>query len=133
LLCSSMTADDVKATLDLTIHNTGMKAPEIIRPRLLSDNGPCYILKELAEYLEDQKMKNSRGRLFHPQIQGKIERYHCLMKNIILLDNCYLPQELETRISEWFDYYNNHRYHESLGNITPSEKYKELENNKYKE
>ncbi|RKX80657.1 MAG: hypothetical protein DRP60_02640, partial [Spirochaetes bacterium] len=43
--------------------------------------------------------------------QGKIERYHRSMKNILLLDNYYLPQELEARIAEWVDYYNNRRYH----------------------
>ena len=132
-LCKSMAAEDVKATLDLAILNTGMRAPKIIKPRLLSDNGPCYISKELKSYLEDQDMTHSRGRPFHPQTQGKIERYHRSMKNVILLDNYYLPQELEYRIKEWVDYYNNHRYHESLGNITPSEKYDGLENKIFKE
>jgi len=94
LLCSSMTAEDVIATIDLAILNTGMKASKIIKPRLLSDNGPCYISKELKNYLKDQDMTHSRGRPFHPQTQGKIERYHRSMKNIILLDNYYLPQEL---------------------------------------
>ena len=50
------------------------------------------------------------------------------MKNMILLDNYYLPSELEYRISQRVDYYNNHRYHESLNNITPSDKYDGLEN-----
>ena len=55
--------------------------------------------------------------------QGKIERYHRSMKNIILLDNYYLPMHLEAEISRWVKYYNNERYHESLGNITPRDKY----------
>jgi len=97
-----MTADDVKATLDLAILSTGMKADKVIqRPRLLSDNGHCYISGELKEYLEGQEMLHTRGRPFHPQTQGKIERYHRSMKNIIHLDNYYLPQELEARIAEW--------------------------------
>ena len=97
-------------SLSTTLANTGMKADKIIqRPRLLSDNGPCYISGELKEYLKDQKMFHTRGRPFHPQTQGKIERYHRSMKNIIHLDNYYLPQELEVRISEWVDYYNNSR------------------------
>ena len=128
-LCTSMTADDVKSTLDQAILNTGMKAEKIIpKPRLLSDNGPCYISSELKDYLKGQKMLHTRGRPFHPQTQGKIERYHRSMKNIIHLDNYYLPQELEARIAEWMEYYNNHRYHESLGNITPTDKYKGREN-----
>lgn len=127
-LCTSMTADDVKATLDLAILNTGMKAKEIVQnPRLLSDNGPCYISGELKKYLKANEMDHTRGRPFHPQTQGKIERYHRSMKNIILLDNYYLPMHLEARIAEWVEYYNNHRYHESLGNIIPSDKYDGLE------
>ena len=55
--------------------------------------------------------------------QGKIERYHRSMKNIILLDHYYTPSELEERIREWVDYYNNHRYHEAINNVTPADKY----------
>lgn len=123
-LCTQMTAEEVTMTLDEAIAATGVKAESIVRrPRLLSDNGPCYISDHLKEYLKDQKVNHTRGRPFHPQTQGKIERYHRSMKNIIRLDNYYLPGELESRIGEWVDYYNNHRYHESLGNITPADKY----------
>ena len=55
--------------------------------------------------------------------QGKIERYHRSMKNIILLDKYYSPSELEYQIQMWIDYYNNERYHEAIGNITPRDKY----------
>ena len=114
-LCTSMTSDDVKITLDAAILETGVKAQMIIkRLRLLSDNGSCYISGNLKEYLEDQKIVHTRARPFHPQTQGKIECYHRSMKNIIHLDNYYLPQELESRIAEWVEYYNNYRYHESL-------------------
>jgi transposase InsO family protein len=53
--------------------------------------------------------------------QGKIERYHRSMKNLLLLEFYYLPQELEQRIGEWVQYYNHHRYHESPDNLTPAD------------
>ncbi len=43
------------------------------------------------------------------------------MKNLLLLEFYYLAQELEQRIGEWVDYYNHHRYHESLDNLTPAD------------
>lgn len=55
--------------------------------------------------------------------QGKIERYFRPMKNLILLDIYYSPEELGSRIGEWVDYYNNHRYHEAIDNVTPSDRY----------
>ncbi len=123
-LCSSMSAEDVKATLDIAIEFTGVDDAEVVqRTRLLSDNGPCYISKSLQEYLEANCMDHTRGKPFHPMTQGKIERYNRSMKNILLLDNYYLPMELEARIEEWVVYYNEQRYHESLGNITPRDKY----------
>ena len=55
--------------------------------------------------------------------QGKIERYHRSMKNRILLENYYLPGQLEQSIAEFVEYYNNCRYHESLDNLTPADVY----------
>jgi putative transposase len=123
-LCSSMTAEDMKSTIDLAIINTGMMAKTIVpRPRLLSDNGPCYVSGELADYLDELEMDHVRGAPYHPQTQGKIERYHRSLKNILLLDNYYSPSELEAMIGQWVEYYNNRRYHEAIGNITPSDMY----------
>jgi len=90
---------------------------------LLSDNGPCYISQNLKEYLDYQGMEHTRSAPYHPQTQGKIERYHRSMKNIIKLQNYYLPGELEYEIDKFVKYYNNERYHESLNNVTPADKY----------
>ena len=58
---------------------------------------------------------NLRGAPYHPQTQGKIERWHQTLKNRILLENYYLPGDLENQISAFVDHYNNQRYHESIG------------------
>jgi len=64
-----------------------------------------------------------KTRVYHPMTQGKIERYHRSMKNLILLDHYYSPTELTKSIREWVDYYNHHRYHEAINNVTPADKY----------
>jgi putative transposase len=68
-------------------------------------------------------MTHTRGKPYHQMTQGKIERYHCSMKNQILLENYYLPGQLEARLAEFVDYYNSRRYHESLNNLTPADMY----------
>ncbi len=121
-LTTTMGADDVKLTLDDAIGRTG--ADQVVvkhRPRLLSDNGPCYLSKELKEYLKERKMQHTRGAPYHPQTQGKIERYHRSMKNVVKLENYYYPWELEKAIGQFVDYYNHQRYHESLDNVTPAD------------
>lgn len=121
-LCSNMKVDDVKRTVDTAI----VKAKLITKqpPRLLSDNGSCYIATELKSYLKDQhQMEQVHGRPNHPQTQGKIERYHRTMKNVVKLDNYYTSEELENALEKFVHTYNNERYHESLQNLTPADVY----------
>lgn len=123
-LCSGMSADDVKATIDDAIAISGVDHVYVNhRPRLLSDNGPCYISGELKQYLADQGFTHTRGKPYHPMTQGKIERYHRSMKNVLLLDNYYSPDDLITEIGKFVEHYNHRRYHESLDNVTPADAY----------
>ena len=55
--------------------------------------------------------------------QGKIERWHQTLKNRILLENYYLPGDLEGQIEAFVGHYNHRRYHESLNNLTPADVY----------
>lgn len=121
-LFKTMAAVDVKDVLDLALAETGVDQVKVKnRPRLLSDNGPCYVSDELRKYLEDKGLTHTRGAPYHPQTQGKIERYHRTMKNRVLLQHYYLPQELEAEVAVFVEYYNNERVHESLGNVTPAD------------
>ncbi len=119
-LSATMAATDVQETLDEAVAKTGIEQVKVkLKPRLLSDNGPCYLSKELKAYLEDREIKHVKSAPYHPQTQGKIERYHRSLKNVVTLENYYFPGELKIAISEFVDYYNNRRYHESLNNLTP--------------
>ncbi len=123
-LCTNMRAEDVTDTLDLALAASGCdKATALHKPRLLSDNGPSYIAGELAEYIEAQKMSHVCGAPMHPQTQGKIERWHQTLKNRILLENYFLPGDLEIQIEAFVEHYNHQRYHESLSNVTPADAY----------
>jgi transposase InsO family protein len=55
--------------------------------------------------------------------KGKIERWHQTLKNRILLENYYLPGDLEAQVAAFVAHYNHQRYHESLNNLTPAEVY----------
>ena len=120
-LCASMSAPDVMDTVNDALAITGLSRNQM--PRLLSDNGPCYISGEFRKYLSTMGIKQINGKPCHPQTQGKIERYHRTMKNVIKLDNYYSPEDLMEAITKFVDYYNNERYHESLNNLTPSDVY----------
>ena len=65
-LCTTMNADDVSATLDIALAASGCDSVTVLhKPRLLSDNGPCYIAGDLAEYLEENGMDHVRGCLLY--------------------------------------------------------------------
>ncbi len=123
-LCTTMTAEDVTATLDLALKAAGLDQVTVVhRPRLLSDNGASYISGDLAKWLQSQAMDHVRGAPYHPMTQGKIERWHQTLKNRILLENYYLPGDLEAQIDAFVADYNHLRYHESLGNLAPADVY----------
>lgn len=123
-LCSTMKAKDVTDTLELALETSGCDQANVVhKPRLLSDNGSSYISGDLASWLGSKGMSHTRGAPNHPQTQGKIERWHQTMKNRVLLENYYLPGDLEQQIGKFVEYYNHLRYHEAIGNVTPADKY----------
>lgn len=123
-LCTTMKADDVTATLEEALAQSGLDHINVLhKPRLLSDNGSSYVSGDLAEWLDNHDITHIRGAPYHPQTQGKIERWHQTLKNRVLLENYYLPGELEAEIANFVDHYNHRRYHESLNNLTPADVY----------
>jgi len=119
-LAPTMGASDVEETLELALEKSGLEKVRVRhRPRLLSDNGPAYLSKDLKKFLKRKDIDHIRGAPYHPQTQGKIERWHRSMKNVVKLQNYYSPSQLAEAIEDFVEYYNNQRYHESLDNMTP--------------
>ena len=77
------------------------------------------VSSELRSWLAENGVPHTRGKPYHPMTQGKIERWHRTLKDRILLNNYYLPEDLERQIDAFVRHYNTNRYHESLNNLTP--------------
>jgi putative transposase len=123
-LAKTMETSDVEHTLDIAREFTGVDHVKgKLRPRLLSDNGSSFTSKALALYLKQHQIKHIHSAPYHPQTQGKIERWHRSMKNIVKLDTYFFPWDLRQAIGNFVDYYNDHRYHESLDNMIPADVY----------
>ena len=58
---------------------------------------------------------------FHPQTNGKLERYHQTLKRDVNQVPYDLPDDLEAAIAAFVSYCNYQRYHKALGNLTPSD------------
>ena len=58
---------------------------------------------------------------FHPQTNGKLERYHQTLKQEVNQVPYEFPSDLETALVDFVSYYNFRRYHIALGNVTPAD------------
>ncbi len=106
-LCRDMRAADVSSTLKDALKSAKLTKKQ--RPKLLSDNGPCYVSEELRNWLSENGMPHTRRKPYHPMTQGKIERWHRTMKDTILLENYYFPEHLIKRIREFVTHPLQHK------------------------
>lgn len=119
-LCVGMKTEDVMSSVNAAILKVKIKSP----PKLLSDNGSCYISQDLKSFLMAKySIEQIHGAPAHPQTQGKIERYHRSIKSVVNLHHYYSPEQLNKAIMEYVEYYNKERYHESINNLTPEDVY----------
>ena len=130
MLQRDMTADSFIEVVQEAVDRTGMdRVPVTDRTRLLSDNGPGYVSRAFRDYLGMVGIKHILAAPFHPQTNGKLERYHQTLKREVNQVPYELPADLEAAIAAFVSYYNYRRYHKALGNVTPSDvlKGKQLE------
>jgi len=119
-----MTAGSLEDVVQQAVDITGITdVPVEDRTVLLSDNGAGYISQQFNQYLRLVGVRHITASPFHPQTNGKIERYHRTLTGRINQVPYDMPSELKEGIRAFIEYYNYRRYHEGLGNVTPYDAY----------
>jgi transposase InsO family protein len=123
-LKTDMTGGSLEDVVQQAVDFTGMTdVPVENRTVLLSDNGAGYLSQQFNQYLHLVGIRHITASPFHPQTNGKIERYHRTVKGEINQVPYNMPSELKEAIRAFIEYYNYRRYHEGLGNVTPYDVY----------
>jgi transposase InsO family protein len=92
------------------------------RPTLLTDNGAGFSGDVLDKYLKARGVRHIFGAPYHPQTQGKVERFNRSMKERINLWVHGTPDDLRAAIDKEGEEYNE-RPHEALKNVCPNDVY----------
>ena len=115
-------ADSLNEVVQLAVDVTGMtEVPLKDRTRLLSDNGSGYVSRAFRDYLSLVGIRHILAAPYHPQTNGKLERYHQSIKQEVNQVPYEVPSDLEGAIADFVDYYNHRRYHKALSNVTPDD------------
>ena len=121
-LQKDMSANSLIEVIQEAVDTTGMtEGPVEDRTKLLSDNGAGYISRVFRDYLRLVGIGHILSAPFHPQTNGKMERYQQSLKREVNQLPYELPSQLEWAITNFVDYYNYHRYHKALGNVMPAD------------
>lgn len=93
------------------------------RPRLISDNGPQFVAKDFKEFIRIAGMTHVRTSPYHPQSNGKLERWHKTLKGDCVRPLVPLSLDDARRIvANWITHYNDVRLHSAIGYVAPRDR-----------
>ena len=116
-LLTSMTAADVRLVIQDALRQTGAT------PQVVTDNGSQFTAKDFRELVRDFELEHIRIRTYHPESNGKLERFHRSTREA--LDAVELANLSTARaiIRRWVQHYNTRRLHAALNYLPPAEYY----------
>jgi transposase InsO family protein len=121
-LQKDMSANSLIEVVQKAVDVTGMTdVPVENRTKILSDNGAGYVSRAFRDYLRLVGIGHILAAPYHPQTNGKVERYQQSLKKEVNQLPYEIPSQLERAIADFVDYYNYRRYHKALGNVTPAD------------
>ena len=116
-LLASMTAAAVRLVVEDAVRLTGAQ------PEVVTDNGSQFTAKDFKELVRTFGLEHIRIRVYHPESNGKLERYHRSTRDA--LDGAELQNLTRARelIGRWVRHYNTERLHAGLNYLPPVEYY----------
>jgi putative transposase len=111
-----------EADVEQIIQRAHERFPDA-KPRIISDNGPQFIARDFKEFIRLCGMTHVKTSPYYPQSNGKIERWHRILKEECIRPGTPLTLEDARRIvGKFVEYYNTIRLHSAIGYLTPMDK-----------
>jgi transposase InsO family protein len=119
-----LTGEDGAATAAFINRMVAWYAAHGIRiRRILTDNGKCYLSREVAGVLARFGVKHRRTRPYRPQTNGKAERFIRTLIQEWAYGQSYRTSAFRAAaLGPYLRFYNTERCHTALGFITPAQR-----------
>lgn len=107
--------------VQLTLERALARYPGV-HPRIISDNGTQFIAKDFTEFMRLKGLQHIRTSVYHPQSNGKIERFHGTISQECLRTQSFLDlEDARRRVAQYVEFYNTKRLHSAIYFLTPAD------------
>jgi transposase InsO family protein len=111
-----------EADAEIVLQKAREKHPQA-RPRIISDNGPQFIAKDFKEFIRLWQASHVLTSPYHPQSNGKLERWHRTLKEQAIRPKTPLDVEQARQVvAQFVEHYNTVRLHSAIGYLAPKDK-----------
>jgi transposase InsO family protein len=111
-----------EADVEQIVQRSREKFPGVT-PRIISDNGPQFVAKDFKEFIRICGMTHVKTSPYYPQSNGKIERWHRILKEDCIRPGTPLTLEDARRlVAHFVEHYNTIRLHSAIGYVTPQDR-----------